>query len=284
MPSLARLDAAETIGLAVPLREDYVAGGVLEPESLEIDVAALHQGYLRGLRTRGGRLLTEAGVSALARNGDLWHAETPVGAFAAPVVINAAGAWCDAVCRARWRCADRPSAEAPDGVHLRRAGGWRCQPMADGCTTSTMLFISSPMPAGFWRRRPTRRPRIPATPYPEELDIAVGADRIMQAMTLEIRHIRNKWAGLRSFVRDRQPVAGFDVAAEGFLLAGRPGWRRHHDRAGARCHNGGDCRGRSLAGGRRSARRHRRATQPRPPTLMRRRARRSREFRRPARR
>ena len=46
----------------------------------------------------------------------------------------------------------------------------------------------------------------------------------MQATTLEIRHIRNKWAGLRSFVADRQPVAGFDIAAEGFFwLAGQGG-------------------------------------------------------------
>ena len=64
----------------------------------------------------------------------------------------------------------------------------------------------------------------PCDAYPEELDIAIGADRIMQATTFEIRHIRNKWAGLRSFVEDRQPVAGFDVAAEGFFwLAGQGG-------------------------------------------------------------
>ena len=67
-------------------------------------------------------------------------------------------------------------------------------------------------------------PSEPCDAYPEELDIAIGADRIMQATRLEIRHIRNKWAGLRSFVKDRQPVAGFDRAAEGFFwLAGQGG-------------------------------------------------------------
>ena len=223
VPSLARLDAAEALGQPVPLREDYVAGGVLEPESLEIDVAALHQGYLRGLRARGGRLLTEARVSALARNADLWHAETPVGAFAAPVVINAAGAWCDAVAAL--------AGVAPIGLEPKRRTAFIFDGPADGGVDQWPMvhdiddaFYLKPDAGRLLASPADETPSDPCDAYPEELDIAVGADRIMQAMTLEIRHIRNKWAGLRSFVRDRQPVAGFDVAAEGFFwLAGQGG-------------------------------------------------------------
>ena len=223
VPSLARLDAAEVLGQPVPLREDYVAGGVLEPESLEIDVAALHQGYLRGLRARGGRLLTEARVSALARNADLWHAETPVGAFAAPVVINAAGAWCDAVAAL--------AGVAPIGLEPKRRTAFIFDGPADGGVDQWPMvhdiddaFYLKPDAGRILASPADETPSDPCDAYPEELDIAVGADRIMQAMTLEIRHIRNKWAGLRSFVRDRQPVAGFDVAAEGFFwLAGQGG-------------------------------------------------------------
>jgi D-arginine dehydrogenase len=32
-----------------------------------------------------------------------------------------------------------------------------------------------------------------------------------------VRHIPQKWAGLRSFVADRSPVVGFDPRAEGFF-------------------------------------------------------------------
>ena len=223
VPSLARLDGAKALGQPVPLREDYVAGGVLEPESLEIDVAALHQGYLRGLRARGGRLLTEARVSALARDGDLWHAETPMGAFAAPVVINAAGAWCDAVAAL--------AGVAPIGLEPKRRTAFIFDgPADDGVDQWPMVhdiddaFYLKPDAGRLLASPADETPSDPCDAYPEELDIAVGADRIMQAMTLEIRHIRNKWAGLRSFVRDRQPVAGFDVAAEGFFwLAGQGG-------------------------------------------------------------
>ena len=222
VPTLARLDAAEALDQPVPLREDYVAGAVLERESEEIDVGALHQGYLRGLRARGGTLQLEAGVSALARNAGLWHAETPAGAFAAPVLINAAGAWCDAVAS----LAD----VAPIGLEPKRRTAFIFDGPGDGVDRWPMVhdiddaFYLKPDAGRLLASPADETPADPCDAFPEELDIAIGADRIIQAMALEIRHIRNKWAGLRSFVADRMPVAGFDVAAEGFFwLAGQGG-------------------------------------------------------------
>ena len=223
VPTLARLDANQALEQPVPLREDYVAGAVLEPEAEEIDVAALHQGFLRGLRARGGTLMTEAGVTALARRRGLWHAETPAGAYCAPVVVNAAGAWCDAVA-AR-------AGVAPIGLQPKRRTAFIFDGPADGGVGDWPMvhdiddaFYLKPDAGRILGSPADETPSEPCDVYPEELDIAIGADRIMQATTLEIRHIRNKWAGLRSFVRDRQPVAGFDVAAEGFFwLAGQGG-------------------------------------------------------------
>ena len=70
-PTITRLDAAETIRQAAMLREDRVAGAILAPSAHEIDTAARHHGFLRGMRTRGGSLITGAAVTALARNGGL---------------------------------------------------------------------------------------------------------------------------------------------------------------------------------------------------------------------
>ena len=223
VPTLARLDANQALEQPVPLREGYVAGAVLEPEAEEIDVAALHQGYLRGLRARGGTLMTEAGVTALARARGLWHAETPAGAYCAPVVVNAAGAWCDAVA-AR-------AGVAPVGLQPKRRTAFIFDGPADGGVDGWPMvhdiddaFYLKPDAGRILGSPADETPSEPCDVYPEELDIAIGADRIMQATTLDIRHIRNKWAGLRSFVRDRQPVAGFDGAAEGFFwLAGQGG-------------------------------------------------------------
>ena len=222
VPSLQRLDADQALEQPVPLREDYVAGAVLEPDAEEIDVAALHQGYLRGLRGRGGTLMTEAQVTGLTRNGSLWHAETPAGAFAAPVVVNAAGAWCDAVAQL--------AGVAPIGLQPKRRTAFIFDGPADGVDGWPMVhdiddaFYFKPDAGRILGSPADEIPSDPCDAYPEELDIAVGADRIMQVTSVEIRHIRNKWAGLRSFVKDRQPVAGFDLAAEGFFwLAGQGG-------------------------------------------------------------
>ena len=223
VPTLARLDANQALEQPVPLREDYVAGAVLEPEAEEIDVAALHQGFLRGLRARGGTLMTEAAVTAFARARGLWHAETPAGAYCAPVVVNAAGAWCDAVA-AR-------AGVAPIGLQPKRRTAFIFDGPADGGVDGWPMvhdiddaFYLKPDAGRILGSPADETPSEPCDVYPEELDIAIGADRIMQATTLDIRHIRNKWAGLRSFVGDRQPVAGFDGAAEGFFwLAGQGG-------------------------------------------------------------
>jgi D-arginine dehydrogenase len=65
----------------------------------------------------------------------------------------------------------------------------------------------------------------PQDVQPEELDIAIAVDRIETATTLQIRQVRRKWAGLRSFVADKSPVVGFAPDAPGFFwLAGQGGY------------------------------------------------------------
>ena len=60
---------------------------------------------------------------------------------------------------------------------------------------------------------------------PDDLEVALAAERVMAATTLELRHIRRRWAGLRSFVADRAPVIGHDPLRTGFFwLAGQGGF------------------------------------------------------------
>jgi D-arginine dehydrogenase len=68
-------------------------------------------------------------------------------------------------------------------------------------------------------------PSPPCDAQPEELDVALGIDRIEKATNLTVRRLVNKWAGLRSFVADKTPVVGFDPQADGFFwLAGQGGY------------------------------------------------------------
>ena len=96
-PTIRRLDAAATRAIVPVLRPDKITGAIHEPGAMDIDVAALHAAYLRRLRHHGGQLVTGAPVRRLHHAAGIWTASTPEGEFAAPIIVNAAGAWADAV-------------------------------------------------------------------------------------------------------------------------------------------------------------------------------------------
>ncbi|MBT7758988.1 MAG: FAD-binding oxidoreductase, partial [Rhodospirillaceae bacterium] len=97
LDSMQRLTEAEARELVPVLREGYVAAGVLETDAMDMDVNALHQGFLRGARTRGAQLRPDAHVAGLTRRGGNWRVRAGGDDIFAKVVINAAGAWCDEV-------------------------------------------------------------------------------------------------------------------------------------------------------------------------------------------
>jgi D-arginine dehydrogenase len=67
-------------------------------------------------------------------------------------------------------------------------------------------------------------PSEPCDAQPDEMDIAIAVDRIETATTLQIRRLKNKWAGLRSFVPDKNLVVGYDAVPGFFWLAGQGGY------------------------------------------------------------
>src|SRR5215467_1169780 len=92
-----RLNADQARKMVPVLRDDYLGGAVFDPEAMDIDVHALHYGFLRGLRARGGKTVTDAELISVERTRGYWTARTPSGNFTARVMVNAAGAWCDKV-------------------------------------------------------------------------------------------------------------------------------------------------------------------------------------------
>ena len=85
-----------------------------------------------------------------------------------------------------------------------------------------------------WYARPEARTRIMVSPAdetpmdpqdiePDELDIAIGIDRMQQGLDIEVRRVERSWAGLRTFTPDRSLAFGWDATAEGILLVCRPG-------------------------------------------------------------
>jgi D-arginine dehydrogenase len=219
-----RLDAAQTCALVPALRPEKVMGGVYEPDASDIDVHALHQGYLRGLRRAGGELICGAGVDALQRAGNGWQVSAGGRTYSAPVLVNAAGAWCDTVAAL--------AGVAPIGLVPRRRSAFVFAPPPGTAVGGWPMFIGVDHSwyvkpdAGLLLGSPANEdPMPPQDVQPEEIDIATGAFRIEEVTTLQIRRPIRSWAGLRSFVADGDLVGGFDPDAHGFFwVAGQGGY------------------------------------------------------------
>jgi len=68
-------------------------------------------------------------------------------------------------------------------------------------------------------------PMDPCDAMPDDIDVAIAVDRFEHATTMPVTRVGHSWAGLRSFVADRSPVAGYAPDAEGFFwLAGQGGY------------------------------------------------------------
>ena len=221
---LSEVDVAGARELCPALREGYLAGAVVEPSAMHIDVAGLLDAFLRGLRRRGGELATKAEVTRIERSGGSWEVDAGGRTYRAAVVVNAGGAWCDRL--------GRLAGARPIGLRpLRRTAitfdppqdsdfrSWPCVIDADE------QFYFKPEGGQLLASPCDETPSEPCDASAEDYEVALAADRVQRATTVEIRHIRHRWAGLRSFVADRSPVIGMDPERQGFFwLAGQGGF------------------------------------------------------------
>ena len=222
--SMHRLSEADLRGRVPVVRPGYAAAGVLEAEAMDMDVNALHQGFLRGAHRHGAVLRTNARVDDLTRRDDAWRISTGNGEIAAKVVINAAGAWCDQI-------AALAGAEAVGLVPKRRTAILFDGPSEEAFAAWPALidadeeFYARPESGALMGSPADETPMEPCDVQPDELDIAIAVDRLQRATSLEIPRIIRSWAGLRSFVEDKTPVVGFDPKLDGFFwLAGQGGY------------------------------------------------------------
>ncbi|MFI6924112.1 NAD(P)/FAD-dependent oxidoreductase [Nonomuraea spiralis] len=210
------IDAAEALTHCPVLRPDRIGRAMLKPGAMDIDVDALHQGFLRGIRARGGQVVTSARVRALSRTGGVWRAVTDAGEHAAPTVVNAAGAWADEVAGL--------AGAGPVGLRPLRRTAFLVDPPA-GTDAASWPMVTDVADTYYFKPESGRllvspadaTPVPPCDARPDDLDVAVGVRRVEEATTLTIRSVRRAWAGLRSVVADGTPVIGPDPGAPGFV-------------------------------------------------------------------
>ncbi len=226
VPTVRRLSLKETLAIAPIIRPEVLDGGaVFEPDADDMDVAAIHGGFLKGARAASALLRLNAEVTALERKGSAWTIKLRDGeTVGAATIVNAAGAWADVLgglagAKAIGLVPKRRTAftfDAPPDLDLARL------PMVIDFDES---FYFKPEVGQFLGSLADATPSPPCDAQPEEIDVATAVDRIETASTLTVRRIKNKWAGLRSFVADKNLVVGYDPRVEGFFwLAGQGGY------------------------------------------------------------
>ncbi len=213
---LFRIDMETCLQYCPVIRPDKVAYGLYEPTAGDIDVGAIHGGYLKVARQTGAELVCDAEVRQLERSNGVWRVETKAGSFAAPVVVNCTGAWGDEL-------AALGGVEPVGLTPCRRTAFTFRGPEGVDCKDWPLVaddgesFYFKPEAGLIMGSLADETPSAPCDAQPEELDLAQAAANIMEWTTLDIRRFDKSWAGLRSFVGDRLPVTGWDSTAEGFF-------------------------------------------------------------------
>ena len=217
------LDPDAALRLCPMLRPGSLSGALYDPDARDIDVAAVVDYFARRFRASGGRQCRDAAVTALERTHDGWHIRAAGLEFSADVVVNSAGAWADEVARL--------GEVAPLGLQPCRrtavrvnAAPWSVGAWPFVVDTDEQWYFRAD--AGALLLSPAdETPSEPCDAQPDDYDVALAIERVEAATQLVVERPLSTWAGLRTFMPDRTPVAGFDAAARGFYwLAGQGGY------------------------------------------------------------
>jgi len=219
--TIHEIDLDRAFAIFPPLDRTLAQRAHYEPHAADMDVHAIHQGFLKGFRARGGKLRTGLRVDGIEPR---WRVRAGGENFAAPVLINAAGAWADEVAAlagvpaigliAKRRTvilfdppANAPVAEWPFAIDIDET----CYVKPDAGRLLASPADETPLP--------------PGDAQPEDYDVALTIDRLERFTTLRVNRVTHKWAGLRTFAADKTLVAGEAPGAAGFFwLAGQGGY------------------------------------------------------------
>ena len=221
-PSITLVSPERVCELCPAIRMENTAGGVYEPDAMEIDVDALQTMYAKRMRSNGGRILTGSLVRSIVREGSRWTVIAGDIEVNARIIVNASGAWGDAVAemagvtplglRPFLRSVFTTAVAMPTDDWPFVIGAnedWYFKPEGPNLLGSAASEILS----------------VPTDAKAPEIDIALGIERINDRSNLAIRSVTSTWAGLRTFTQDRNPAVGFDPAHRGFFwLVGQGGY------------------------------------------------------------
>ena len=221
--TIERIGGDAVIGKVPQIRPEW-NDAIFEPACADIDVAGLHQHYLKSLRQLGAQLRCRARVSSLKREEGGWRIETDRGeAIRAACVVNAAGAWADTLAAM--------AGARPLGIDPKRRTVVQLRVSPEAPVEMPLVldisarFYFKSDNGRLWLSPHDEIPSAPCDAAPEEIDVARAIARFEKVTTWRIEAVERRWAGLRSFAPDRLPVYGADPKVPGFLwFAGQGGF------------------------------------------------------------
>ncbi|MFN9376279.1 MAG: NAD(P)/FAD-dependent oxidoreductase [Novosphingobium sp.] len=225
--TIERIDEKGMLAMVPVLKTggDDIVKGVVDYGGRRLDADRLLQAYARRVKYGKGDTVIGARVAGIDYKAGLWQVTTERGQqFAAPVLINAAGAWADHVAGL--------AGVRPLGLEPKRRTVIMFDP-PNGIDASEWPFVKAAVDdfymipeSGRILASPVDEVDSPPTDaQPEEYDLALAAWKVEEYTTMTVPRIQHRWAGLRSFVPDRVPTAGFAPDADGFFwLAGQGGY------------------------------------------------------------
>lgn len=180
-----------------------------------IDVAAVHQAFVRGMKRCGGEIHTARRVDAARPSGHGWQVETTAGDLYADMLVNAAGAWGDVVAAS--------AGISPVGLEPKRRTAFMVSSAFEGSASFPFVadvnnsWYVGPDGNQFLCSPADETPSEPCDARADELDIARTIDQLNLHTRLNIRSVASHWAGLRTFVADRSMVIGADTNHPNFI-------------------------------------------------------------------
>jgi D-arginine dehydrogenase len=211
------LDRGELERLLPGLRAEWTHGAD-EPALADIDVGKLHGDLLAATRRAGTAIRSDARLAGAERQaGGGWLVRLEDGStLQAGCIVNAAGAWGDAVAEA---CGVAPLGLQPKRrtmVQLRVGrSGLRDLPLivaADGS-----FYFKGAGERSIWLSPHDEIDCSPCDAAPEEIDVALAIDRFQQVVDWPVEAVERRWAGLRTFTPDRVPAIGFAADSPDFF-------------------------------------------------------------------
>jgi D-arginine dehydrogenase len=221
---IEEIDIDQALSLVPIINRDVCVKAAYEPDAMDIDVAALHQGYLKQAKVAGAEIICDAKATAISHVDGRWEIGTPSGSIAADIIVNAAGAWADEVAKL--------AGVSPVGVQpKRRSMATLPSPSPEQSHSWPMLLSASedwymkPDAGSFLVSPADEDPVEPHDAFVDDMVLAEGLHRFCEATTYDLTHIEGSWAGLRVFVTDKTPVCGYaETDGKFFWLAGQGGY------------------------------------------------------------